>query len=279
MLRIRTMTRYDVTAAMRLNHEAGWNQVTDDWHRFLSIEPEGCFVADIDGQLVGTTVTCVFGSIAWMAMVLVSPVRRGDGIGTGLTQHAVGWLEERGVDTIRLDATPLGLPMYERLNFVPQFELARYAGRPVQIADNDDATETPAQEELARMIEFDQKVTCTFREKWLTALFAAWPDAVRLVRANGEIQGFVAARRGAHASQVGPCLARGEAGPRLFHHIARRYAGEAVLIDVPVPNVEAGKHAELMGLRVERHLVRMCRGKRVQESVEHLWSSSGPELG
>ena len=36
--------------------------------------------------------------------------------------------EELGCTTIRLDATPLGQPLYESLGFVPQYELTRYAG-------------------------------------------------------------------------------------------------------------------------------------------------------
>lgn len=279
MLRIRKMTQQDVSAAMRLSREAGWNQVADDWHRFLSIEPDGCFVADVDDQLVGTTVACVFDRIGWVAMVLVSSLHRGKGIGTQLTQHAVDWLEGRAVVTIRLDATPLGLPIYERLGFFRQFELIRYGGVLPQTAADSDYTPAPSQEELTRAIELDRTVTHTHRAKWLTVLFAAWPDAVRLVRANGSVLGFVAVRRGTHASQIGPCVARGNAGPRLFRHVARRYAGQAVYIDVPEPNTVATAHAESMGLHAQRHLVRMCRGEPVQEDIAQLWSSSGPELG
>src|SRR5262249_34729790 len=128
MLMIRLMTADDVAVGMRLKERAAWNQTEADWRRILALEPAGCFVAELDGNAVGTTCTCVFGSVAWIAMVLVDPVVRGQGIGTALMRHALAHLDGCGVRTVRLDATPLGRPIYEKLGFVPQFELARYGG-------------------------------------------------------------------------------------------------------------------------------------------------------
>jgi GNAT superfamily N-acetyltransferase len=87
------MTVADVPLGMRLKEQAGWNQTEADWRRFLDLEPEGCFVAELDGQPVGTTTTCVFGSVAWVGMVLVDPAVRGRGVGRSLMKHALDWLD------------------------------------------------------------------------------------------------------------------------------------------------------------------------------------------
>ena len=71
MIRVRGMTVDDVPLGMRLKGQAGWNQIEADWRRFLALEPDGCFVAELDGKPVATTTTCVFDSVAWIAMVLV----------------------------------------------------------------------------------------------------------------------------------------------------------------------------------------------------------------
>src|SRR5262245_62056873 len=118
----------DVSLGMRLKQQAGWNQVPADWRRFRALEPEGCFVAELDGVPVGTTTTCLFGPVAWVAMVLVDEAVRGRGVGTALMTHALQFLDDCGVRSVRLDATPLGRPLYEKLGFVAQFELVRYAG-------------------------------------------------------------------------------------------------------------------------------------------------------
>jgi GNAT superfamily N-acetyltransferase len=133
VLQIRAMTAGDIAVGMRLKHQAGWNQLDADWLRFLAMQPDGCFVAELDGVPVGTTVAVVFysipgrtGPVAWIAMVLVDPGHRNRGIGTALMEHALKFLDARKVPSIRLDATPLGQPIYEKLGFIPQFVLARH---------------------------------------------------------------------------------------------------------------------------------------------------------
>src|SRR5438105_11990396 len=128
MIRIRRMTAADVPLGMRLKEQAGWNQTEADWQRCLDLQPDGCFVAEWNDTPVGTTTTCVFGNVAWIAMVLVDANHRGKGIGKALMNHALEYLDSAGVASIRLDATPLGQPLYEKLGFRVQFPLARFEG-------------------------------------------------------------------------------------------------------------------------------------------------------
>lgn len=278
MIRIRTIQWRDVPAATKLNRQAGWNQVEDDWFRFLSIEPQGCFAADSDGELVGTAVACAFGPVGWLAMVLVASSHRGRGIGSKLTAHAVSWLTRRGVRTIRLDATPLGRPIYEKLNFVPQYEVVRFEGT-LAPRKPEGVVRPASPDDLRGLIDLDTHVTRTERSKWLMALFSAWPEAVRVVSSGNEILGFVAARRGARAIQIGPCVATRGTGAILFGDLSQRYAGYPICVDVPLANSAAAHQAAQMGLDVQRHLIRMCRGDRVREKMDQLWASSGPEMG
>ncbi|MGB8295229.1 MAG: GNAT family N-acetyltransferase, partial [Polyangia bacterium] len=88
------MTPADVAAGMRLKEIAGWNQTQEDWERFLRASPEGCFVAEWNGQVVGTVTTIVYeGRFAWIGMVLVDPQMRGKGIGTALLEKAIDHLD------------------------------------------------------------------------------------------------------------------------------------------------------------------------------------------
>src|SRR5262245_55297348 len=104
------MTPSDLPVVLRLRELVGWNQREADVRRILDLEPDGCFLAAVEGQPAGTATTCVFGPVAWIAMVLVDPALRRRGIGTALMEHALAYLERRRVQTIRLDATPLGQP-------------------------------------------------------------------------------------------------------------------------------------------------------------------------
>jgi len=277
MMKIRRMTIDDLPLGLRLTRQAGWNQIEADWRRFLSMEPDGCFVAEMDGSPLGTTTTCVFDSVAWIAMVLVEKSVRGRGIGTGLLKHAIDYLKERNVKTIRLDATPAGRPIYEKLGFVPEYELARYEGisqkSEVRLLTSDLRPLT------CDIIDFDRRMTGTNREKMLARLFEKFPELVRVVRRDNQVQGYVAGRPGANATQVGPCIATGSAGVSLLSDARSRCVGKSVFLDVPLDNAGAVKMAEAAQLTVQRCFTRMHLGEPAKDDVQAIWASSGPEKG
>jgi GNAT superfamily N-acetyltransferase len=268
----------DLGLGLHLCRQAGWNQVESDWRRFLDMQPEGCFVGVLDGVPVGTTVTCLFGTVAWIAMVLVEVGVRRQGVATALLRHALHFLDERGVRTVRLDATAAGQPVYEKLGFTPEYRLARYEGTAPRTGAQAHVTEATAGL-LPQIIALDCQATATRREKMLTRLLAEAPQAVRVWRRDGQVDGYVATRRGAHAVQVGPCIATADAGPALLNDALGRCAGCPVFLDIPCDNAHARAVAEASGLQVQRHFTRMYRGPRVPDHVEAIWAGSGPEKG
>jgi GNAT superfamily N-acetyltransferase len=274
------MTAADVPLGMRLKQQAGWNQTEADWRRFLDLEPDGCFVAELDGAAVGTTVTCVFGPVAWVAMVLVDAAVRGRGVGTALMRHALDYLDARGVRTVRLDATPLGQPIYEKLGFAADFTLARYAGvlPPAPAAPGE--VEPVAAVGLASLLRLDADVTRTTRVEALMRIYAENEASFRVVRRGDEVIAFLGSRPGAKATQVGPWAATDEPAARLLLNDAcARLAAQSVFIDVPLPNAAAIAAVGSTGLTPQRQLLRMTRGEPLRERVEMLWASSGPEKG
>src|ERR1044071_5228007 len=124
---IRLLFEADIPAAMQLKEAAGWNQTEADWHRLLRLEPDGCFGAIQDGRLVGTTTTTIHGELAWIGMVLVEQQERRQGIAAKLMNVALDYLKDK-VDTIKLDATSLGQPVYEKLGFEVESEVERWMG-------------------------------------------------------------------------------------------------------------------------------------------------------
>src|SRR5262249_977135 len=162
-----------------------WNQLEGDWRRFLAMQPDGCFVAELDGSPVGTTNTCIFGAVAWIAMVLVDAEVRGQGIGKALMQHALAFLDHQGVRALRLDATPMGQPLYEKLGFVEEYQLHRYEGVLQSAGDlliEEQVQQVPTAEpgDYEELFRLDQSICGTDRRKFLERLFRERPDSVRV---------------------------------------------------------------------------------------------------
>jgi GNAT superfamily N-acetyltransferase len=272
------MSAADIPLGMRLKDQTGWNQTPADWARFLDLEPEGCFVAEWDGAPAGTVTTCIFGTVAWVAMVLVETSLRGRGIGKALMVHALAFLDERGIPSVRLDATPLGRPLYERLGFVAEYSLDRLDGSPSP-CESAGVVALAKEKELAWVVQLDEAVTGTPRGKLLRRLFSEFPQEVQVVTRSGRNEGYLMDRPGTQARFVGPCIAAPEAGRLLLTAALNRWAGQRVYVDIPKDNVESQRLVQARGLRVQRTLLRMGRGPLVSESIPALWASSGPEMG
>jgi GNAT superfamily N-acetyltransferase len=284
MIHLRLMTDGDVPLGMRLKEQAGWNQTEADWRRCLELQPDGCFVAERDGVAVGTVTTCVFGPVSWVAMVLVDVAERGRGIGRILLDHALAFLDGRVITSVRLDATPLGRPLYEQRGFVEEYALTRYEGVVPAAATGSRLPEkmtigAVGPEHLECVLQLDRQTTDTDRRALLRRLFAEAPDEWRVALRGEEVVGYAAARAGSRAWQIGPCLATAEAGPSLLADAWRRHAGQRVFVDLPSEHRAAVAAVESVGLRPQRPLYRMCRGPRLHERPEQLWASFGPEKG
>src|SRR5262249_12013349 len=192
-----------------------------------------------------------FGPVAWVAMVLVDAERRKQGIGTALMEHTLAYLEGRGVRSVRLDATPLGRPIYEKLGFVTEYKLIRFAGLLPGLGCP--LAEPTLPDDVPGLLALDRRVTSTDRHKVLEKLFAEEPEAVRVARgANGSIRGFLVARPGARARQIGPCIGDRGAAICLLFDAMERYGRQTVFLDVPLPNRPAVDFAErALGLIVQ----------------------------
>jgi GNAT superfamily N-acetyltransferase len=272
------MTAEDLHVGLRLARQAGWNQTEADWRRLIGLQPDGCFVAELEGRPVATVTACLFGPVAWIAMVLVDEAVRGRGIGRSMVAHALEFLDGRGARTVRLDATSMGLPLYQKLGFVAEYPLARFGSR-LRPSGAESGAGPLHSDLMDRLITLDRAVTGTDREKLLRRLAAESPEAVRVVVRGDEVDGFLMARPGARATQVGPCIAGPEAGALLLSEARHTYAGQTVFVDVPADHAAACAQAQAGGLTVQRHLVRMRRGDMIEERPEGIWASSGPEKG
>ncbi len=114
----------DLDAALGLSTAAGWNQRLDDWRMLLRQAPAGSFAAITDGRLVGTAIGIDYGGFGWIAMMLVDPAHRGRGVGRCLLEAAMDALPSDR--PIRLDATPMGRPLYQRYGFEDEAMLTRH---------------------------------------------------------------------------------------------------------------------------------------------------------
>ena len=274
---IRHLSEADLPFANEVREIAGWNQTLVDWRRFLSLEPEGCFLAEHDSQPAGTATTTCYGDadLAWIGMVLVHPDFRRRGIGTALLEHCIRHLREtRGIRCVKLDATPEGQPLYEKLGFEAEWGLRRWAWRK--------AKGTEAQRHKAplekRHFGLDRDTFGADRRRLLESL-----EKGGIATITSE-HGFGLARKGSRATYLGPISATDtEPGLEILRSlIASVEPGPEglIFIDLPDENEAATELVNDLGFEPVRTLTRMYLGENATPGdARRMFGIAEPGLG
>lgn len=262
---LRRMTEADLAAADALRRLAGWNQTPEKWRCLLRVEPQGCFVAEHDSEVIGTVTATTYGqALAWIGMMLVHPAHQRRGIGTRLIRQVLEYLQHRGIECIKLDATPLGRPVYEKVGFVAESTLTRYqrpAGserRAPELAVGRTRNLGEADWEAVERLDTPAFGACRLHLlRNLTPLSRSalvWP-------AQGRVLGWGVLRRGANADHLGPLVCGSAEGSRPLVAALLDVAGNSPVVwDVLDQNEAAKAAAGRFGFTPIRNLTRMRLG-------------------
>jgi len=262
----RQMTEADVAGADDLRRLMGWNQTIGDWQRFLKLSPQGCFAATKNRILLGTVVSITYDeTLSWIGMMLVHPEHRRKGIGTHLMEQMLAYLKGRGVVCIRLDATPMGFPLYKQLGFVPEWTMTRCQGYrdprqfPVRHASSD-GTRNLRDSDWAAVQEIDKTALGVSRARLVRSLAEqsrrtlVWPS-------QGRVAGWGLLRSGTHADYLGPLVCPDNEGAlALVHELLASSGDRLVFWDVPDGNEAAASAVRRLGFTPVRTLTRMRLG-------------------
>ena len=279
-IEVRLLRESDIPAALRLNELARWNQTENDWLRLLRLEPNGCFCATMDGDVVGTTTTTTYRpELAWIGMVLVDPERRQLGIATKLMNVAMVYLTKTEVTTIKLDATGVGFPLYQKLGFKEESLIERWAGA----AGLESVAGLPLDTEAHRQaLVLDREAFGADRSKLVEMLIDDYYIKPLIVKnLEGRLTGYGLARHGTAAVYIGPLLAtEREGAATLLDGLLSQMPGQRVYIDL---NTEFDGCRQLLadrGFVKQRDLIRMSYGKQSKAgSSPSIFAIAGPEVG
>ncbi len=233
---------------MTLSTAVGWNQLEEDWLRILDLEPAGCYGVEEDGRIVASATAFTYGrELAWIGMVLTLPEYRGRGFARQMMESTIAYCDARGVATIKLDATDLGRPVYEKFGFVEEYVVERWKGT------------LPGAEKR------------DFTRDWALDRIAFGADRHKLLERTGFSRG------GRLASYAGPVVCRTveEAREQILHG----GASGTVFWDLPLVNEPAVDLAKELGFAPVRRLWRMRRGAAIEEKPEFVFALAGFEFG
>ena len=283
---LRVMTDQDVPGCLRLNTISGWNQTAADWQCFLSRSPHGCFVMQHNDSIVGSAATiCYESRFAWIGMVLVDPEYRNRGIGTELFQKAVDYLDHAQIPTSKLDATPLGKPLYTKLGFLTEFEIERCI---LKRSAASIASPTPpsgdfrlTENQLHEILHRDRELFGADRSLLLRNLRDRAPQFALGLWQNGTLTAYGFGRSGLIADHLGPFMAANQgAAETLLDQFLARSSRDTIFMDCLSSNPFAPELLKSRGFTPARPLTRMVRGPNAfPGKPEAFCAILGPEFG
>jgi ribosomal protein S18 acetylase RimI-like enzyme len=244
---VRPMRESELAFAASLTLGERWHSETlEEFEGFHARDPAGCLIAERAGRPLGIGVATAYGHTGFLGQIVVRPDARGEGVGDRIVGALVGHLERVGVNSIYLDATRAGVPLYERHGFVRVQPSLRFAG----------LLRGTAHPHVRPMRDADLDTVCALDRDWWGADRGFFirrrrqlhPDLCHVLERDGAIAGYVLARLRGDTLWIGPwCAASGIDTP------------EALLGALLAPGATAHVHAGVLasGARAREALARL----------------------
>lgn len=274
------MRRHEIPLAIDWAAQEGWNPGLHDAECFYTADPDGFLIAEVDGQPVGCISAVSYaGRFGFIGLYIVAPAWRGQGIGLCLWNEA---MERLTGQVVGLDGVPAQQANYRRSGFTLAWNNARMAGtaRPngegtppqiVRLADVD----------FAALCRQDLSVFPAPRDAFLRA-WSTMPDSAGLAWVeSGELRGWGVIRQCREGHKIGPLVADTPAiASALFAALGSTVpVGNAVFLDVPMPNPNALALVEANGMSSVFETARMYAGPAPACDLNTVYGITTFELG
>ncbi len=276
---IRTLSATDIDTADRVNQAAFElpESRAAEIGRYLEIQPDGWFVAEQAGVLLGMVGAVDYGKFAYIGMMAVLPEFQGRGIGRLLMEHILTWLDGRGRPAL-LDATEKGYPLYKKLGFVESDLGCVYAlDQPVACAAADRPVYRLELADLDELVAYDTPLFGADRRKVLSVYLRDYPgEAIATRDEQGKISGYFIKREGG----LRPWMASDPASAeRLVQEALRTKLPGKPFVVIPGLNRTGMLLLERYGFSFKRSCRHMQRGSLPRRQRTHIYSQISYAIG
>lgn len=276
-LKIETMRLADLKMVLSWAADEGWNPGLDDASAFHAADPNGFFLASVEGAPVAAVSVVNHDSEnAFLGLYICRPEWRGQGIGFDTWKHGIIHAGRRSVG---LDGVPDQEDNYRVSGFVRTGRSMRYEGRwPAQVSS---VIRPVTEEDAVKLVDLDARANGFARPRFLRAWLSSdgGTRQSRVLIKDGEIGGFATWRACRNGTKIGPIVAPDtQTVIELIADIAAMRASGPLVIDIPEENSHLRVELEAAGFTVPFVTARMYRG-RPPQTHNSLQAIATMELG
>jgi GNAT superfamily N-acetyltransferase len=277
-LTIRTMRPDEIALAVDWAAAEGWNPGLADAGCFASVDPEGFFIAELDGA-PAATVSCVNydARFAFLGFYIVRADLRGKGHGLRIWNAAIA---HAGARVIGLDGVTAQQENYKKSGFQLAYANVRYGGTVAAPAAPRAEIIALSDVAFAAIEADDATVFPAPRPAFLRAWIGAAGHVGCAVVRDGRPAGWGVIRPCRNGFKIGPLVADNRAAAEaVLSALLAKVGGGEIFLDVPSINRETIALARDFGLAPVFDTARMYTAAIPPLRLERVFGVTSFELG
>jgi hypothetical protein len=276
---VRALSRQELDLVLDWAAAEGWNPGIEDADCFHAADPEGFFMAYVDGEPAACISAVNYGDrYCFIGCYICRPDRRGQRAGFMVARAG---LAHAGTRPAALDGVVDRQDNYRALGFEFAHRNIRYGGTVACLRPDAPRLKDIDEAMLPALIAYDRPLNPAPRERFLRCWLrrTATRRGVAVVE-GGRIRGYGVVRACREGFKIGPLFADTPAAAEaLFLALAAGTAPAPLFLDPPLPNTAAVGLAERYGMARVFETGRMYRGAVPQIPMERIFGITTFELG
>ena len=216
---------------------------------FFIKDTQGCFLAEEDNHRVGICMALYYGASGFICELIVRQEARGRGVGAALLNHSVGYLKERGVESVYLDGVVKAVRLYERNGFHKICRSWRFSG---YLTGNKSPQVRPmAANDLDQVYTLDKFAFGADRSFYLRRRLEIYPKLCHVMTAGDTVTGFIQGREGNDWVSAGPWVVENmdENPLELLNALAAEAGDRQISIGILETNQRAYNMVQSLGFK------------------------------
>lgn len=260
MMKIRCMTEADLDFAISLTSKEGWSSTRIDFEELLAFDAHGCYIGEKNNEKAGMVCAIPYDKFGTISNLIVIDKYRGKGLGTILMEHAMNYLDEKGISTIFLDGVQAAVSLYERLGFKKICKSLRFSGnitgepsnyvRQMEISD------------LQKVLAIDKQYFKSDRAFFLNSCQENNPKLCIVLEIGSNIAGYMLGSPRKNSVRIGPWIMDQhlDKAEELLRAFVEKAGNQSVQLGVLETSVQAIHLMQKLGFTETSYSWRMARG-------------------
>jgi len=275
---VRNMTREECALAIEWAAKEGWNPGIHDAESFYAADPNGFFLAELNGKSVGCLSAVAYDDhFGFAGFYIVKPGLRSQGIGHHLIQKASVYMGNR---TVGNDAVVAQQETYKKYGFRLAYRNVRYRGialygeaSPPEIRDLDQIS-------FKQLLAYDRCMFPSERSAFLNCWIKQPEGAALGYVKDCQLAGYGVIRKCRQGYKIGPLFADDkQIAESLFLALTGKVRGEEYFLDIPEPNPGAVSLVKRHNMQMVFETARMYSGAAPYLPLEKIFGVTSFELG